>query len=164
LLLVAMPLVVGEEPAMSLFEPVTKFLRRTVVRGGRYHHVFEGTVRFKGGGWVGTGWHHRFMGQDPAGHRVTEILRRDINGTYVARVEMKAPDGQWVAKPAGSSFFPDNWTPKRVSDTIHEAFANRRTTPDTRNRRWEGYANGLWVQGSYNQTGKTWNSAWPIVQ
>ena len=36
-------------------------------------------------------------------------------------------DGQWISKPAGSSFFPDNWTPKQVSDTIHEAFANGQT-------------------------------------
>jgi hypothetical protein len=163
ILLVAMPLMAAGHAAAGLFEPAMKWLRRALAKGGRYHHVFHGEVRLKKGAWQGSGWHHRFMGQDPVDRRVTRIVGSGSNGTYAAEVEMRAPNGQWVGKKAGSSFFPDNWTPKQVSDTIHDAFANSRTVPGTGGRRWEGLSNGIPVQGSYNQTGKNWNSAWPII-
>lgn len=163
-LLMAMPLAAGGRAAAGIFEPALKWMRGALAKGGRYHHVFHGEVRLKGGTWQGSGWHHRFMAQDPVDRRVTEVLKKDTNGTYAANVEMRGPNGQWVSKRAGSTFFPDNWTPKQVSDTIHEAFANGRAVPGTNGRRWEGFANGVSVQGSYNQTGKAWNSGWPIIQ
>lgn len=151
--------------AAGLFEPALTWLRRKLATGGRYHHVFRGEVRLARGQWTGSGWHHRFMGQDPVDRRVTEVLRRDVNGCYAANVEMRGPNGQWYGKSAGSTFFPDNWTPRQVSDTIHEAFANSTVVAGTadRPRRWRGMANGIVVEGSYNQTGKNWNSGWPIV-
>lgn len=133
-----------------------------VTKSRGYHHVFQGEVRLKQGNWVASGWHHRFMGQDAVDRRVSQVVRKDVNGCYAARIEMKAPDGQWVSKPTENSFFPDNWTPQYVAHTIHEAFANGHPIPNTRNR-WEGFANGVSIQGSYNPTGKNWDSAWPII-
>jgi hypothetical protein len=164
ILLLALPLAAGGAAA-GIFEPALKWLRGALAKGGRYHHVFHGEVRLKSGSWQASGWHHRFMGQDPVDRRVTDILRTDTTGAYAANVEMRGPNGQWIAKTTkqGNSFFPDNWTPKQVSDTIHEAFANGRAVPGTGGRRWEGFANGMSIQGSYNQTGKAWNSGWPII-
>jgi hypothetical protein len=167
-ILAALPFMAGGQAALGLFKPVEKWLRRHLAQGGRYHHVFMGEVRLgRGphqGQWVASGWHHRFQGVDPPGHRVTTVARRDANGSYAAGIQMRAPNGQWVDKPHNHSFFPDNWTPQQVSDTIHSAFANGRTIPGTNGRRWEGMANGIRVNGSYNQTGKAWNSGWPVVE
>ncbi len=153
----------GSYGGAGLFEPIIKWLRKKIQSSARHHHVFRGEVRRgPGGNLVGSGYHHRFMGQDPPDRRVTTVRTRDVNGTYRADVQMKGPNG-WVDKPAGSSFFPDNWTPQEVDRTIEDAFANHRPVPGTQGRRWRGDANGIRVEGSYHRNGKKWDSAWPMV-
>ena len=155
----------GGAASAGLFEPAVKWLRKKIARGGRYHHIFRGEVRRgPGGNLRGSGWHHRFMGQDPPDRRVTQINRTDVNGTYHADVQMRGPGGQWYDKPGGSSFFPDNWTPQRVDRTINDAFAGSSPIPGTNNRRWEGVADGIPIQGSYRRNGRDWDSGWPVVQ
>jgi hypothetical protein len=140
-------------------------MRKKVQTSRRHHHVFRGEVRGgPGGGLRGSGWHHRFMGQDPPDRRVTRVTRRGVDGTYAADVEMRGgPSGGWYPKPAGSSFFPDNWTPQRVDRAIDDAFTSGGPIPGTNNRRWRGTADGLLIEGSYHRNGRTWNSGWPIV-
>ncbi|MFC5746009.1 EndoU domain-containing protein [Actinomadura rugatobispora] len=148
----------------GIFEPAVRWLRRKVQTSGRHHHVFRGEVRRgRGGQMVGSGYHHRFMGQDWADRRITRVVRTGSNGTYSARVQMKGPNGQWVDKPADSSFFPDNWTPQQVDRTIRDAFQNGREVPGTDGRRWRGEANGILVEGSYKRSSRNWDSAWPVV-
>ena len=152
----------GGGAGAGIFEPAIKWLRRKVAKGGRYHHVFRGEVRRgRTGNLVGSGWHHRFMGEDLPDRRVTRVTSRGVNGTYRADVEMKGPGGQWYGKPQGSSFFPDNWTPQHVDSTIKDAFANH--TPTQGGRRWRGSANGVLVEGSFKRGGRDWDSAWPVV-
>lgn len=151
----------GGHGGAGLFEPIIKWLRKKVQSSGRHHHVFRGEVRRnRNGTLVGSGYHHRFMGQDPPDRRVTQVRARDVTGAYRANVQMKGPNG-WVDKPAGSTFFPDNWTPQEVDRTINDAFASH--TPAPGGRRWYGRANGLNIEGSYHRNGKDWDSAWPIV-
>ncbi|SNS93318.1 EndoU nuclease [Asanoa hainanensis] len=149
----------------GLFEPALKWMRKKVQSSRRHHHVFHGEVRGSPPrGPVGSGWHHRFMGQDPPDRRVVRVTRRSVDGTYAADVEMRGgPTGAWYPKPAGSSFFPDNWTPQRVDRAINDAFDSGSTIPGTGGRRWRGQADGLLIEGSYHRNGRTWNSGWPIV-
>ncbi|MFD0856279.1 EndoU domain-containing protein, partial [Actinomadura adrarensis] len=151
----------------GIFEPAIRWMRGKVNSSGRHHHVFRGEVRQRTRNgqtqWVGSGYHHRFMGQDWADRRITSVVRRGSNGTYAARVQMKGPNGQWVDKPADSSFFPDNWTPQQVDRTIRDAFDNRTDVPGTDGRRWRGFADGILVEGSYKRSSRNWDSAWPIV-
>jgi Bacterial EndoU nuclease len=147
----------------GLFKPIIKWLKKKINQGGRFHHIFKGEVR-RGptGQMVGSGWHHRFMGQDQVDRRVVSITRRAPNGTYAARVEMKGPGGTWVPKPAGSTFFPDNWTPQQVVRSIESAFSGHTVVPGTNGRRWQGLADGVLMQGSFHPTNGSWNSAWPV--
>src|SRR5262245_37087073 len=149
----------------GLFKPIIKWLKKKINQGGKFHHIFRGeVVRDRAtGGWRGQGWHHRFMGQDQVDRRVVSITRRAPNGTYAARVEMRGPGGTWVPKPAGSSFFPDNWTPQRVVGSIDSAFSGHSVVPGSGGRRWRGIADGILMEGSFHRNGG-WNSAWPIVQ
>ena len=148
----------------GLFEPIMKWLRKKIQRSRRHHHVFQGEVRRgRDGSLVGSGWHHRFMGRDPVDRRVTGVTDRDPNGTYRADVQFRGPNGTWLDKPAGSSFFPDNWTPQRVDRVINQAFDNHTVVPGTNNRRWRADVDGVLVEGSFHPNGRTWNSAWPIV-
>ncbi|GIF78440.1 EndoU domain-containing protein [Asanoa siamensis] len=151
----------------GLFEPALRWMRKKVKASGKHHHVYRGEVRSsRRTGLRGTGWHHRFMGQDPPDRKVIRITSRGIGGTYTADVAMRGgtTKNTWYIKPGGSSFFPDNWTPQRVNRAIREAYANSTPVPNTNNRRWRGVSNGLLIEGSYSRKSKTWDSAWPIVQ
>jgi len=151
--------------ARGLFAPVEKWLRKRIATSRRSHHVFRGEVRRTANGiWKAQGWHHRFGGVDPPDRRVTGITEIDVTGAYHARVEMKGPDGRWVTKRAGSTFFPDNWTPQQVHQAIDEAFTASRPEPGTNGRRWLGTSHGLPIAGSYHPNGRTWNSSWPAFR
>ena len=149
----------------GIFEPVERWLRSRV-RHPHYRHVYHGDVNLRAG--RGTGFHHRFQGQNPPGARVRRnadgnemILERNVTGTYRARVDVQGPDGNWYPKRGASSFFPDNWTPQTVDDTIQTAFRGRGPHPDDPDK-WVGSANGLDIEGFYSEHSRDfWHSAWP---
>jgi hypothetical protein len=118
----------------------------------------------------GSGFHHRFMGQNPSTARVRidprtgkeMILERGYHGTYRARVDVQGPDGNWYPKRGSSTFFPDNWTPQTVDQTVSDAFRGRTPHPSDPDK-WRGSANGLTVDGFYDKSGQGWYSAWPFI-
>jgi hypothetical protein len=149
----------------GLFKPITQWLE-AAVKHKRYRHQQLGEVN-RGG--RGTGFHHRFMGQNPHSARVRvnqngqeEILARHPNGVYRARVDVRGDDGNWYPKTGASTFFPDNWTPQTVDDTIKNAFKNSRPDPSNPNK-WIGEHNGFPVEGFYKQGSgnRDWHTAWP---
>ncbi|MEU8799391.1 EndoU domain-containing protein [Spirillospora sp. NPDC048819] len=160
----------GGSGGAGLFEPAIKWMRRKVNKSSRHHHVFRGEIRTARGGpnpgqRTPGGYHHRFMGQDWPDRRVGPVTATGPHGTYRARVQMRDGNGQWVDKPFASTFFPDNWTPQSVDRTIRNAFDNHTVTAQDRfgnPRRWQGMADGLVVEGSFNRSGRDWNSAWPV--
>ncbi|MCT2276948.1 EndoU domain-containing protein [Micromonospora chalcea] len=157
----------GKRGKAGLFTPVEKWLRARM-RHRRYAHIFRGHVNTNANPPRGTGFHHRFMGENPPGARVRVdadgremILERHADGTYRARVDVQDDGGVWRQKRGSSTFFPDNWTPQRVDETIEGAFRSGGPHPDDPNK-WQGRANGLLVEGFYNPGGTTWYSAWPV--
>jgi len=75
-------------------------------------HVFSGQVK-KG---KASGFHYEGVG-DAKGKVVQVTGAENKYGVYKAKVEI---DG--VGKTAESTFFPKDWTPQEVVDTIEEAF------------------------------------------
>lgn len=149
--------------AAGLFEPAMRWMRRAIKNHGGRHHVFRGEVRNVRGNPTPTGYHHRYQGHDDADRRVTVRDRDPNTGVYRGDVQMKGPNGQWISKPQGSTFFPDNWTPQRVNASIEKAFANREVSKD--GKRWSAVVDGVLIQGSFKRNGKQngWDSAWPVM-
>lgn len=86
--------------------------------------------------------------------RVVEYLSvPDANGVYLARVEIKTPDGRWVekvqpdGKPMPNTMFPKNWDEVRIQNEIHSAWSARNEINDG-SRRWTGVStSGLTIEG-----------------
>ncbi|MEV6343791.1 EndoU domain-containing protein [Actinoplanes sp. NPDC051851] len=160
----------GKRGRSGIFRQVEQWLNnRTQHR--RYEHIFQGHTNMAARPRpAGSGFHHRFLGENPPGARVRRdangkelILETDVTGTYRARVDTLGPDGNWHQKKGSSTFFPDNWTPQRVDESIEEAFRNGNPHPKEPGK-WVGTANGLQIQGFYNESNPNfWYSAWPII-
>lgn len=149
--------------ASGIFEAAIRWMRKAIKNHGGRHHVFRGEVRNVRGRPTPTGYHHRFLGRDDADRRVTVLDRDPHTGVYRGDVQMRGPNGQWITKPQGSTFFPDNWSPQRVNSAIEKAFANHQVSPD--GKRWSGVVDGVLIQGSFKRNGKKngWDSAWPVM-
>jgi hypothetical protein len=153
----------------GLFRDIERWLTARL-RHPRYQHRHAGHVNTGGPRPHGTGFHHRFMGQNPPGARVRidpntgeeMILEHGFHGTYRARVDIMDEHGTWVPKRGASTFFPDNWTPQTVDQTVHDAFHSRTPHP-TDPDKWRGSAGGLTIDGFYDSSGQGWYSAWPII-
>jgi hypothetical protein len=154
----------------GLFRDVERWLTARL-RHPRYQHRHVGHVNpHAPGGPRGTGFHHRFGGQNPPGARVRVdpntgremILEHGYHGTYRARVDVQDAAGNWHPKRGSSTFFPDNWTPQTVDETVNDAFRRRDPHP-TDPDKWRGSANGLTVDGFFDSSGHGWYSAWPVI-
>ncbi|WP_190851185.1 EndoU domain-containing protein [Actinomadura sp. RB99] len=154
----------GEGKAASgIFEAAMRWMRKAIKNHGGRHHVFKGEIRKTKNGLTPTGYHHRFMGRDDLDRRVTVLDRDPHTGVYRGDVQMKGPNGQWMTKPHGSTFFPDNWSPQRVNSAIEKAFASKTVSSD--GKRWSGTVDGIVIQGSFKRNGmkNAWDSAWPVM-
>ncbi|RYD98699.1 MAG: hypothetical protein EOP50_04740, partial [Sphingobacteriales bacterium] len=83
--------------------------------------------------------------------RVTQVVSPpDANGVYLARVEMKAPDGTWIAKTSNNgvnTMFPRDWDTARVKTETESAWA-RRAPVEGQPNMWQGTSNsGVKLQG-----------------
>ena len=84
--------------------------------------------------------------------RVTEVIAGpDANGVYIARVEMKTPDGRWVEKVSNNgenTMFPRDWDVQRVQAEIESAWAKRVPHIDGTKGKWEGLSSsGVKMEG-----------------
>ncbi|GAB3650259.1 EndoU domain-containing protein [Glycomyces tarimensis] len=101
-----------------------------------------------------TGYHHRPGGIDHAGRRTTDVGNRWDNGVYDGKVEIKnpSPPPPWVPKlttDGKSTFFPDSWSAERIDNATSDAFKNS-TMRDPSKGVWEGFSDGVWIQGRYD--------------
>jgi len=73
----------------------------------------------------------------------------DANGVYEAKVEMKTPDGRWVAETTNggtNTMFPKGWDAHRVQAEIESAWNNQMPTLDS--NKWSGKsASGITIEG-----------------
>ena len=86
-------------------------------RNGSLNHILEGELNGRG---KAVGFHYEGMptqkGTIISG---TESLP-NANGVYTANIEVNS-----VVKNAQSSFFPKDWTPQQIVDSINEAYSNK---------------------------------------
>lgn len=72
--------------------------------------------------------------RDAGGHtllnndvKVLEVISQpDANGVYIAKVEMKAPNGTWIEKTSNNgqnTMLPKNWDAARVQAEINSAWS-----------------------------------------
>lgn len=84
--------------------------------------------------------------------KVLEIVSPpDANGVYIAKVEMKTPDGQWIEKTSNrgsNTMFPQSWDATRVEAEISSAWARRTPHPDGTPNKWIGTSSsGVAIEG-----------------
>lgn len=113
----------------------------------------------------GSGYHARPGGSDMPGRRIKPNSRKDIgNGVYEAEPEFydssRVPP--WKGKKGSSStFFPDDWSPEKIDNSIGKAFGGSSPHPSDPNK-WVGQANGIVIEGFYD-TSKPggYSHGWP---
>ncbi|GAB7040046.1 hypothetical protein JCM9533A_38960 [Catenuloplanes niger JCM 9533] len=93
------------------------------------------------------------------------ITGRGKHGVYRARVDVQAPDGQWIPKSKQATFFPDDMTPQEVDEAISQAFRGRELQPND-STAWDGRAgNGMLIGGFTDEPGgNRWKTVFPIME
>jgi hypothetical protein len=82
--------------------------------------------------------------------RIVEVVSPpDVNGVYVATVEIKRPDGRWISKESGSAtntMLPATWNRERIVEEIDSAWKNK--MPTLMDNRWKGQSkSGIIIEG-----------------
>ncbi|MEZ4658333.1 MAG: EndoU domain-containing protein [Caldilineaceae bacterium] len=132
------------------------------VDGVNLSHIFEGEINkigravgfhFAGGTW--------YVGKA----RIDAITAvADANGVFRAKVSVfDHSTGNWVAKRAESTFFPNAWNEQQVVDEILSSFINGQVSILGKPRNyWEGISSsGIRIGGYLNFFGDI-NTAFPI--
>jgi hypothetical protein len=133
--------------------------RKDRMSGDRLRHVMRGETHRTNVGTKanpryehrGSGYHHRPGGQDYPNRRTT-VTNTHPNGVYEGTPEFKNPQPPppWVPKNGhgNSTFFPDDWSPRKVDNAITEAFKNG--TVDADKGIWTGTHDGIKIKGFYD--------------
>lgn len=110
---------------------------------GGIKHIFEGEINHRG---EAKGYHYEGIantaGQVVPGTRTTP----NTHGVYRGSVAVNG-----VPKRGFSTFFPQNWNPQQVINSINQAYVNRRHVSSNR---YYGYANGVKIEMFLNPNGK----------
>lgn len=117
-------------------------------------HLFEGQINRRG---KPVGFHARPGGVDPEGARLVRVIDGPNRlGVYVAKVEIRAASGRWLAKT--STFYPDDFSEADVVAAILAAFER-----SDGGEKWRGDSGrGFTIEG-YFQNGRI-NTAFPILR
>jgi SPP1 gp7 family putative phage head morphogenesis protein len=94
----------------------------------RVQHILEGNINKKGF----AGGYHLENIPTAKGKVIGKKTKEDKNGIYKAKIEI---DG--IEKRDQSSFFPKEWTPQKVIDSINEAY-NNKVAINTANTKFRG--------------------------
>jgi Bacterial EndoU nuclease len=126
----------------------------------KIQHVLDGEINKRG---KAVGYHLRPNGNDlPKARMTARTEAPDINGIYKGKVEIfDSATGKWVAKKAESSFFPDNFTPKQIENSVRNAYADALRRGDVNGASWTGDSGFGFKIGGYVD-GNTITSAFPI--
>jgi Bacterial EndoU nuclease len=123
-------------------------------------HIFQGEINRRG---LAVGYHHRLNGKDSNNAKMVKITGLpNRQGVYIGRVEIRNPaNGQWISKLSSSTFFPDQWSQEQVLNEIQGAFASANKSKEP----WQGTSpSGLKIEGYYNKSTNTINTAYPIYR
>lgn len=117
-------------------------------------HIFDGSINKKG---KATGYHYSQV-TDSQG-KIIEGTRSavDSRGVFTAKVEVSG-----VPKNGFSSFYPENWSPQQVVDSINVAYESALADPDNpHGSLWIGYSGDLEID-MYLTDDKKIITAYPI--
>lgn len=93
--------------------------------GIKMDHITKGEINHDG---KAVGYHHRPLGQDLGGARITQVtqlLNERSHGVYKAKVEiLDHASSKVVEKEAESTFFPDHYGVAQVEAAIRHAYAD----------------------------------------
>ncbi|MEC1270149.1 T7SS effector LXG polymorphic toxin [Bacillus vallismortis] len=91
-------------------------------------HIFEGEVNYRE---AAVGYHYE--GLDDTAGKVISGTKTDKNehGVYKGKVEVNGK--KKFSNNGFSTFFPEEWTPQQVVDSINEAYENKEFIPGTKN-------------------------------
>lgn len=102
-------------------------------------HIFEGEINPQG---KATGVHHVEAIVNGKSRIISGTRIEGPNGTCKEKVEVQDANGNWIAKTANmgySTFFPDNWSKRKVMEEVTHAFNNRIKVTGTSNE-WKGFS------------------------
>lgn len=112
-----------------------------------------------------SGFHHRPGGVDPPGAKLLRVTRRDPRtGVYEGRVAMlDRSTGEWRAKRAPSTFFPDHWTPQQVDNAVARGFREG-AVKNAETGTWTSTFRGVRLQGYYDPATDTLLHGFPTLR
>ena len=135
-------------------EDIRKLKRTEIFAEGAVEHIFDGSINKSG---KATGYH--YDGVEDSKGKIVEGTRSpaDQNGIFTAKVEVSG-----VKKNGFSSFYPEEWSPQQVVDTINEAYQDAlRDKSNPHGDLWIGYAGELEIN-MYLTKGKKIITAYPV--
>ena len=82
--------------------------------------------------------------------RIVEVVSPpDVNGVYVATVQIRQPNGTWAVKEdrnRKNTMFPQDWSREKIIDEIDSAWRNQKAHPNS--KKWEGVSkSGVSIEG-----------------
>ena len=116
-------------------------------------HIFYGKINLKG---KAVGFHYE--GISTKAQILNNIINIDSNGVYIAKIRIDGIDK--ISNYGMTSFFPKNWTPQEVIDSINQAYSNK---VHIRDNKYIGYCNrGIKIE-MYLNSHKNIITAYPKV-
>ena len=123
---------------------------------GAIEHIFDGTINKKG---AATGYHYDTV-TDSKGS-IIDGTKSDLDRHSVFTAKVKVSG---VKKDGFSSFFPSDWTPQQVVDTINQAYDDALSdTSNPQNNLWIGFVGDLEIDLYLNDQKKI-VTAYPIYE
>ena len=121
---------------------------------GAIEHIFDGTINKKG---KATGYHYSMI-EDSRGKIIPGTRSdKDKRGVFTAKVEVSGEK-----KNGFSSFYPEDWSPQEVVDSINTAYKDALSNPQNpRGKLWIGYDGDLEIDMYLNDNDKI-VTAYPI--
>lgn len=113
---------------------------------GALKHIFEGEINDYG---KAVGYHYERI--ENTGGRVIPGTKTSPNqyGVYKANVSVNG-----IVKTTRSTFFPQEWTPQQVVNSVNEAYANRSFVAGSFNKFSGKASNGMSISMFLNKNGK----------
>lgn len=110
---------------------------------GAIKHIFEGEVNHRG---EAKGFHYECIKNSKGEIVLGTRTKPNAKGVYYGNVKVNG-----VLKYGFSSFFPREWSPQQVINSINQAYETRRYLSGNR---YYGFANGVKIEMFINREGK----------
>ncbi len=146
---------VGRQQKYTM-EDVGKLRHTEIFAKGALGHIFEGEINKKG---KAVGFHCSQIENSKGKILEGTRSKTDRHGVFTAKVEIAG-----VKKNGFSSFYPSDWTPQEVVDSIHRAYQDALKDPDNpHGSLWIGYDGNIEID-MYLDGEKKIKTAYPVFK